>query len=260
MNSKKVELDGSHALITGGARGIGFSVARRLVAESCSVTIWDLDAAAVDEAVDKLREDALEGIVIRGAICDITDRELLRREVEAAEAEVGPIEILVNNAGYLAPGDFIDQPMREWDRTVDINVSALLAVTHAVIPRMFARSRGHVVNISSAAGTIGVPGLAVYSATKWAVWGFSEALRGEARKHGVRISSIHPSYIAVGMFEGARLHGPGRFIVPLLRDLANSQCIFQGPEGKTVFLDAGNIKKLRGSTGSDNEVVVFVDG
>ncbi len=218
MKAQRVPLSGAHAVITGGAQGIGFATAKRLVAQSCSVTLWDLDANALEEATRSLLAIAPGNTRVRGAVCDITDRERVRAEFDAAEQETGPVDILVNNAGFLSPGDFIDQPMREWDRTIDINVMALLAVTHTIIPSMYARHRGHIVNISSAAGTIGVPGLAVYSASKWAVWGFSEALRGEARAHGVRVSSIHPSYIATGMFEGARIGGLGSLLVPRLRD------------------------------------------
>ncbi|MFP4551993.1 MAG: SDR family NAD(P)-dependent oxidoreductase, partial [Spirochaetales bacterium] len=103
---------------------------------------------------------------------------------------------------------------------VDINLSAVIDVTHAVLPYLYERNSGHVVNISSAAGLVGVSGLAVYSATKWAVWGLTEALRHEARnlgKHHVRFSSIHPNYIAKGMFEGARIRGLGGALFPVLK-------------------------------------------
>jgi all-trans-retinol dehydrogenase (NAD+) len=86
---------------------------------------------------------------------------------------------------------------------------------------MYERNKGHIINISSASATLGVPGLAVYTATKWAVWGLTESLRMEAynnNKKGVKYSTVHPSYIAQGMFAGAKLHGIGSFLVPLVKD------------------------------------------
>ena len=133
---------------------------------------------------------------------------------------MGRVDILVNNAGYVSGGDLLDRPDDEWERTIDVNLTALIYTTRAFLPGMYERNSGHVVNISSAAGTIGVPGLAVYAATKWGVWGLTESLRMEAynhKKNGVKFSTIHPSYVAKGMFEGARLGFPGRLIVPLVK-------------------------------------------
>ena len=102
-----------------------------------------------------------------------------------------------------------------------MNLKALLYTIYAVLPEMYKRDDGHIVNISSAAGTIGVAGLSVYAATKWAVWGLTESLRMEALKNGkngVKYSTIHPGYVATGMFEGAKLGIPGRWIVPLVKN------------------------------------------
>jgi all-trans-retinol dehydrogenase (NAD+) len=205
---------GAHALITGGARGIGRATALRLVDAGASVTLWDRDGDALTAAHRHLEE---KGGSVHTAVVDITDGEAIEPALRAAADALGPIDILINNAGHLAPGRLEDQEAEVWMQTIDVNLAALVRLTRLVIPGMYARNAGHVVNISSAAGAIGVPGLAVYSATKWAVWGFSEALRAEARAHGVQVSSIHPSYIAEGMFAGARLTGPGRLIVPQLR-------------------------------------------
>lgn len=209
---RQTEIAGSHAIVTGGARGIGLATTKRLLAAGARVSIWDLDAAALTAAVEDLPGS------VHTEQCDITDRSAVEGALEASVQALGPVDILINNAGHLAPGNLVDQPPEVWVKSLSVNVDALIVLTRLVLPEMYRRGRGHIVNISSAAGAIGVPGLAVYSAAKWAVWGFSEALRAESRGHGVRITSIHPSYIASGMFEGARLTGLGRFIVPLLRD------------------------------------------
>ena len=211
-----VHLSGSHAVITGGARGIGLATARRLVAVGTSVSLWDRDAAGLHAAATELSQDDPRAH-LHTEVCDITDHDQLRHALAGSVAALGPVDILINNAGHLAPGQFVDQEADTWITSLDVNLNALVYLTRLVIPGMYERRSGHVVNISSAAGTIGIPGLAVYSAAKWGVWGFSEALRAEARPHGVMVSSIHPSYIADGMFAGAELKGVGKLIVPLLR-------------------------------------------
>lgn len=213
-----VPLAGAHALVTGAARGIGLATVNRLLAGGALVTLWDRDNEALDAAAALLVEKGYPPERIAQAVVDITDFRSLSSSIDDAVDRLGPIDILVNNAGHLATGDFVDQDPEVWMQTLTINVNALIYLTRIVVPEMFRRRRGHVVNISSAAGAIGVPHLAVYSASKWAVWGFSEALRGEAMEHNVAVSSIHPSYVATGMFAGAHLKGIGNVIVPRLAE------------------------------------------
>ena len=204
------------AVVTGGAMGIGLATARRLVAEECVVTLWDLNKKALSEAQKEL---AARGTVYVHQ-CDVTNKKLVYQLAKKAIKEMGRVDILVNNAGYVSGGDHLDRPDDEWERTIDVNLTALIYTTRAFLPGMYERDLGHIVNISSAAGTIGVAGLAVYAATKWGVWGLTESLRMEAynqKKYGVKFSTIHPGYIAKGMFEGARLGFPGRLIVPLVK-------------------------------------------
>lgn len=219
------KLAGKHAVVTGGARGIGFAIASRLLEKGCSVSIWDLDSRSLEEARDRL-----EGFVSRLSfsgttpriltrICDVTSPAEVHEAAQKDLADFGEVEILINNAGYLAPGNFLDQPPDRWIKTLEVNVHGLIHTIYEFLPRMYQRDQGHIVNISSAAGLLGVPGLAVYSASKWAVWGLTEALRQEAwnlGKRGVRFSSIHPSYVATGLFAGAKLKGLGALIVPCL--------------------------------------------
>ena len=225
---KTVPLNGAHVIITGGARGIGLATAKRLVGYGARISLWDRDHHALKEAVRDLNEHApppphdTEGHVqpalpVTTIVADITDPQQIDDGLAASRAAYGPVDILINNAGHVAPGRLEEQPADVWDLSVDVNLSALIRLTRLVIEEMYERRRGHIVNISSAAGTMGVPGLAVYSAAKWGVWGFSEALRGEAQMHGVSVSSIHPGYVRTGMFEGAKLKGLGALLVPRLK-------------------------------------------
>lgn len=213
-------LAGKSAIVTGGARGIGLAVALRLAREGVALTIWDLDVESLTAARDRILRDH-PGADVQIAPCDITDAAAVFRAAAFAATAMGRIDILVNNAGYLAPGNLLDQPHDQWDRTVSVNLNGLIYATQAVLPGMYDRNSGHVVNISSAAATLGVAGLAVYTATKWAVWGFTESLRQEALNlghPGVRFSSIHPIFLRHGMFAGARLRGLGSLLVPNVRD------------------------------------------
>jgi all-trans-retinol dehydrogenase (NAD+) len=212
-----MELNNRCAIVTGGAMGIGLATSKRLLQEGAIVTIWDLNPAALKQAQQVLAP--LGKVFIHP--CDVTKKAQVYKLAKTAKKEMGKVDILINNAGYVSGGEFLARPDEDWERTIDVNLTALLYTTRAFLPEMYNRDSGHIVNISSAAGTIGVAGLAVYTATKWAVWGLTESLRLEALNHGksgVKFSSIHPGYIATGMFEGAKLGIPGRWIVPLVKD------------------------------------------
>ena len=197
--------------------GIGFATTKRLLQEGAIVTIWDLNAQALKEAVRQLSEYG----TVYAHPCDVTDKKRVLELAATARMEMGRVDIVINNAGFVKGGDFLERPVADWEKTIDVNFTALLYITAALLPDMYERNFGFIVNISSAAGMIGVPNLAVYSATKWAVWGLTESLRMEAHnrgKNGVKFASIHPCFLAKGMFEGAQLGIPGRWIVPLVKD------------------------------------------
>jgi len=212
-----MDLQDKCAIVTGGAMGIGLATCKRLLGEGVKVTIWDIDQAALKASKKEL---AKLGKVYFYQ-CDVTNKRQVQKQIKIAQKEMGRVDILINNAGYVSGGDLLDHPIEDWEKTIDVNLKALLYTTYAVLPEMYKRDEGHIVNISSAAGTIGVAGLSVYAATKWAVWGLTESLRMEALnngKSGVKYSTIHPGYIATGMFEGAKLGIPGRWIVPLVKN------------------------------------------
>ncbi len=204
------------AVVTGGAGGIGRATAARLIAKGCSVELWDRDRSLLDDAIAAL---AADGARCRGRVVDVTDSDAVALAAADAIVSWGSVDIVINNAGHFATGALLDQPVDTWKTTIDVNLTAVVAVTHAFLPHLYDRGDGHVVNISSASSLVGVSGLAVYSATKWAVWGLTEALRHESLNLGhraVRFSSVHPNYIATGMFEGARVPGLGGLVFPRL--------------------------------------------
>lgn len=213
-----MNISGKRVIVTGGAGGIGMATCRRLLAAGCRVTIWDIDEARLRQARETLVGEGCDAASIFVHGVDICDNDQVVARVTDAIAAMGGVDVLVNNAGHLAPGDFLEQPAEVWETTVRVNLIGLVNATRAVLPHLYAQDSGQIVNVSSASSFVGVSGLAVYGATKWSVWGLTEALRHEAANHGkrVRYSSVHPNYISRGMFEGAKIGGLGGLIIPHL--------------------------------------------
>lgn len=211
-------LKGKAAIVTGGAMGIGFATSKRLVQEGCTLTIWDINENELSKA--KIELEKLGGKVF-SYYCDVTNKKQVYELAEKAYQEMGTVDILINNAGYVKGGEFLDQPDEVWEKTIDVNLTSILYTIRAVLPNMYERNSGHIVNISSAAGLLGVAGLSVYAATKWAVFGLTESMRFESLnqgKNGVKWSSVHPNYLATGMFEGAKLNFLGNLVAPLVKN------------------------------------------
>jgi all-trans-retinol dehydrogenase (NAD+) len=218
------EVAGRHAVITGGASGIGRLMAQQLAARGARVTIWDINEAALDRVVAELGRDA------RGVLCDVADRAQVYARAAETTAGGGPVDILINNAGIVSGNDFLDLPDAKIEATFDINVLALFWTCKAFLPAMIERNRGHVVTIASASGLIGVARLADYSARKCAAIGFDESLRAELRRSapGVITTVVCPYYINTGMFRGVQSRFP--FLLPILEEDEVAQRIVRAIE------------------------------
>jgi NAD(P)-dependent dehydrogenase (short-subunit alcohol dehydrogenase family) len=181
-------LAGQTVAITGGARGIGRATAQELLRQGMRVAIGDVDADAARRTAGEL------GPSVVGLALDVTDRGSFAAFLDAAEEQLGPLDALINNAGIMQIGRFIDEDDTTAQRMIDINLHGVILGTKLALERMIPRDRGHIVNISSQAGKFGTPGGATYSATKHAVVGLSEAVRGELRLMGahVDISYVMP--------------------------------------------------------------------
>ncbi|MDR2159194.1 MAG: SDR family oxidoreductase [Treponema sp.] len=200
-------------LITGGAGGIGRLMAFAFARRGARVAVWDVNG----EALAALEAEALkEGVVIRGMICDVSDRVAVYAQAAALTGELGPPDILINNAGVVSGGPLLDTPDEKIIRTININVFPLFWTLKAFLPSMIARNTGHIVTISSAAGLIGVRGLGDYCASKFAAFGFDESLRMDLRRMGsrVRTTVVCPFFINTGMFRGVKTRFP--LLMPIL--------------------------------------------
>lgn len=195
-----LDLKGRTALITGGAGGLGYATALALGREGMKVALWDLDGERAEEKAAALRAG---GVTAKGWGLDVTDPAAVRAGALEVERELGPVDLLDNNAGIHSPGDFLDATDEQIRRQVEVNLNSYMWCAKAFLPGMIARDSGHVIMIASAAGLLGVPGMAVYSGTKHAVIGFAESLRMEFRRAGVTgvgMTIVCPSFIDTGMF------------------------------------------------------------
>src|SRR5947208_10316921 len=191
-------LAGEAAAITGAARGIGRATAEAFLRHGMRVAIGDVDLAAASQTASELgpRTVALP--------LDVTERDSFAAFLDGAEEQLGPLDVLVNNAGIMQIGRFIDEDDLTARRMIDINLHGVILGCKLALERMIPRDRGHIVNIASQAGKFGAPGGATYSATKHAVVGLTEAVRGEVRLMGanVALSYVMPYIVKTELGSG----------------------------------------------------------
>jgi 3-oxoacyl-[acyl-carrier protein] reductase len=188
-------LEGKVAVVTGGTRGIGFSIARALLAEGASVLICGRDASAVKKAVAELDSD-LQGKRIEGIAANVRHYEDCRRLIQHAQERFGGLDILVNNAGLGIFKPVEQLTPEEWRETIETNLGGVFYCCHEAIPLMRRRGGGYIFNISSLAAINAFPGGSAYNASKFGLNGFTEAMMQEVRYDGIRVSTIMPGSVA----------------------------------------------------------------
>jgi 2-hydroxycyclohexanecarboxyl-CoA dehydrogenase len=186
-----MRLEGRIALVTGGASGIGAATARRLAAEGAHVAVADVNEAGARSVASEIDGTALH--------MDVTDVESVR----AGVAEVGEVDVLVNNAGTDRFSFFVNTDEELWDFVLAVNLRGTIAVTHAVLDGMQKRGRGAIVNVASEAGRVGSQGSVVYSAAKGGVIAFTRAVARESSRFGVRVNAVAPGPIDTPLLNAA---------------------------------------------------------
>lgn len=189
-------LAGSVVAITGGARGIGRATASALVAQGARVAIGDIDAELAEQTAAELRGGTI------GLPLDVTNRDSFAAFLDQVEDQLGPLDVLVNNAGIMPIGPFVDETDATAERMIDINLVGLIYGSKLALQRFLPRRRGHLVQIASAAGKMGFAGGVTYCATKHAVVGLSEGLRAELKDTGVDISVVMPVVVNTELGSG----------------------------------------------------------
>ncbi|HZN87811.1 MAG TPA: SDR family oxidoreductase [Thermoleophilaceae bacterium] len=190
-----MRLAGRTALVTGGASGIGAATCRRLAADGARVAVTDLNLDGAQAVAGEVDGAAFE--------LDVRSPEQIRAALEGTEAELGPVDVLVNNAGYDEWAWFTDTDEELWQRVLAVNLVGVIACTHAVLGGMQERRRGRIVNVSSEAGRVGSSGSAVYSAAKGGVLGFTKAIAIENGRYGITCNAVAPGPIETPLLMAA---------------------------------------------------------
>jgi 3-oxoacyl-[acyl-carrier protein] reductase len=195
-------IKGKIAYITGSGRGIGKATALELAREGVHVGL----IARTESALEQVAEEARSlGVKTSVAAADISDIEQVEKAVSTLNNELGPADILINNAGIGTYGKFLEIPPEDWKRTFEVNVFGTYHVTRAVLPHLIEKNRGNIINISSSSGLKGTANSTAYSGSKFAVQGMTEALMQEVRKHNIRVMTLNPSLVATDLTFGDKL-------------------------------------------------------
>ncbi len=201
------DFKGKVVLITGGSRGLGLVLARLFSAEGAKVAICARNQIELSRAQAELERHGATALAIP---CDVGDREAAQRLVGEVESALGPIDVLVNNAGVIQAGPVSEMTLEDFDESMRAHFYGPLYLTMAVLPQMRRRRTGRIVNISSIGGKVAVPHLAPYCASKFALTGLSETLRAELMRDGVRVTTVCPGLMRTGSPVNAEFKGRHR--------------------------------------------------
>jgi len=192
-------LQNKTVIVTGGGGGIGGATCRRFAAEGAKVAVFDLNLQAAQAVAEGIRA---QGGRAQAYACDIADRATVDAAVAATEADLGPVDVLVNNAGWDVFLPFTKTVPAQWDKLIAINLIGALHMHHAVLPGMVARRSGRIVNVSSDAARVGSSGEAVYAACKGGLVAFSKTIAREHARHGITVNVVCPGPTDTALFDG----------------------------------------------------------
>jgi short-subunit dehydrogenase len=256
---------GRTVAITGAARGIGYATARALLARGARVVIGDRDVGRLHAAVGRLSDLGM----VSGHPLDVADAASFATFLDEARSDGdGHVDVLINNAGVMPIGAFLEQSESAIRSSIEVNFYGVLTGCRLVLPEMIARRRGHVINVASLAGMVAVPGQVVYAATKFAVVGLSTALADEVAPHGVEVSVVMPPFTNTELISGTHGVAAGSAVEPedvaaaIVRTLDTPKTHVSVPAGLRFVLGATTMLGPRGRrwlnrrTGTDR---VFLD-
>ena len=189
--------EGKTVIVTGGGGGIGGATCRRFAQGGARVAVLDLNADAAEQVAQAIRAEGGSAAAIQ---CDITDRASVDAAVAATETRFGPVDVLVNNAGWDVFRPFTKTEPAQWDKLIAINLTGALHMHHAVLPGMVARKAGRIVNIASDAARVGSSGEAVYAACKGGLVAFSKTIAREHARHGITVNVVCPGPTDTALF------------------------------------------------------------
>jgi len=218
-------------LITGGASGIGKIMALKILQMGAlNMIIWDINKENIDSTVTEFKN---AGYTLNPFLVDVSDLNQIKQTAKIVKEKFGKVDILINNAGIVVGKYFHEHSHEEIDRSMQINILALMHITHEFLWDMIEKDEGHIVNIASAAGLVSNPKMSVYCSSKWAAIGWSDSLRIEMETltKNVKITTVTPYYISTGMFDGVK--SP---IIPIVKPENAADKIINGILNNKIFV------------------------
>lgn len=240
----------SIALVTGGAKGIGLACAEALAADGYRIVISDIDAEAGRKAVEKIGNDALF------LTCDMGDLDAVTRTFDTIEAEVGPVSVLVNNAGIANPGDFLETTVEQFASVINVNLmGTFVALQRAAKTMRDNDIKGAIINMSSVNAQVAIPAIAAYCASKGGVMQLTKSAALALAPHGIRVNAVGPGSIDTDMLAGVNANpdamkmvmsrtplgrlGDAREVGDVVAFLASKKASYI--TGETIYVDGGRL-------------------
>lgn len=224
---RKMDLDGQVAFVAGASTGIGFCIAQELASRGAKVAICARGEKELRQAQEKLERT---GATVFAGVCDITQSDQVEGFIDLIRSELGPIEVLVNNAGTIVVGPISHMDLGDFQHTMDINFYGPLHTLLAVMPQMREQGHGRIVNITSFGGKVPVPHMATYAASKFAFVGLSETLRTELLDDGIYVTTVCPGLVRAGSTPNAMFKGQHDKEKAVFETMANTPVLTISPE------------------------------